>query len=166
MMELLTMVLGVTVPVMISNWLVNKQTQKIVERLHAETQRVITEIVENTNRQTHRVIAEIVENTNRQTQRVITEVIESTNRQTQCLLQKMSCMLEKMHGLQEEMVKISRDIKCLLRKIDFGLKANALMHGWQRLDGIEPEDAEKLPEPKIYDPELKVCYFKSPASAD
>jgi hypothetical protein len=49
--------------------------------------------------------------------------------------------------------------KCLV-KLDFGFRANALMHGWHREDGVTPERARQLPEPKVYDGELGVCYFK------
>jgi len=48
-----------------------------------------------------------------------------------------------------------------LRKLDFGFKANALMHGWRRVDGILPEEVAKLPEPRIYDEHLRICYYKA-----
>jgi hypothetical protein len=64
------------------------------------------------------------------------------------------CLLEKTHRLQEETL-------CILKKLDFGFKANALMHGWRRADGISPEEAAKLPEPKVYDATLMVCYYKA-----
>jgi hypothetical protein len=72
---------------------------------------------------------------------------------THALQQDMKCLLEKTHKLQEETL-------CILKKLDFGFKANALMHGWKRADGISPEEAAKLREPKIYDPQLRVCYYK------
>jgi len=62
-------------------------------------------------------------------------------------------LLRSIHELQKVM------ITCL-RKIDLGMRANARMHGWVRLDDVSPEEAAKLPEPKEYDPELRVCYFR------
>jgi len=56
--------------------------------------------------------------------------------------------------------KSKADTNCLLRKIDAGMQANARMHGWKRLDGIPPEEARKLPGPKVYDPRLRICYYK------
>ncbi len=47
-----------------------------------------------------------------------------------------------------------------LRKIDMGMRANAMMHGWARVDGISPEEARRLPEPKVYDEKLQICYYK------
>ena len=66
----------------------------------------------------------------------------------------MKCLLEKTHRLRGETL-------CILKKLDFGFKANALMHGWRRADGISPEQAAKLPEPKVYDATLMVCYYKA-----
>jgi len=68
----------------------------------------------------------------------------------------MVCTLRKVRDVQE-------DTTCLLRKLDFGLKANALMHGWMRVDGISPEEVERLPEPKLYDERLGVCYYGIPS---
>jgi hypothetical protein len=91
---------------------------------------------------------------NWQTQRVIRATVEITNSQTLRLLREIKqiqedtrCLLEKMH-------------RCLL-KLDFGFKANALMHGWRREDGVSPERARELPEPKVYDPKLRICYYKA-----
>jgi hypothetical protein len=36
-----------------------------------------------------------------------------------------------------------------------------VMHGWRREDDVSPERAKHLPEPKIYNRELRVCYYKS-----
>ena len=101
----------------------------------------------------------------RQTQRII----ENSNSQTLKLLHEIrkaqedtACLLKKVRNTQERMVKVQEDITCLLRKLDFGFKANALMHGWRRLDGITPAEARKLPEPKLYDESLGICYFKAP----
>jgi hypothetical protein len=121
---------AITLPILVSVWLGNRQTQKIIR---------------NTNEQTQRVIREIVENTNSQTLKVLNEIKQ--------LQQDMKCLLEKTHALQ-------KDTLCVLRKLDFGFKANALMHGWRRADGIPPEQAAKLPEPKIYDARLRVCYYR------
>ncbi|MEM2618219.1 MAG: hypothetical protein QXR87_00005 [Candidatus Hadarchaeales archaeon] len=62
-------------------------------------------------------------------------------------------ILEDIHALQKEMA-------LCLRKIDIGMRANALMHGWARVDGISPEEARRLPEPKVYDEKLQICYYK------
>jgi len=145
-MEVLTGFLTITLPILVSHWLGNRQTQKIIRNTNEQTQRVIREIVENTNAQTQRVIREIVENTNSQTLKVLNEIKQ--------LQQDTKCLLEKTHALQ-------KDTLCILRKLDFGFKANALMHGWRRADGISPEEAAKLPEPKIYDASLRVCYYKA-----
>jgi hypothetical protein len=130
-MEVLTSFLTITLPILVSHWLGNRQTQKIIRNTNEQTQRVIREIVENTNSQTLKVLSEIKQ-----------------------LQQDMKCLLEKTHALQ-------KDTLCILRKLDFGFKANALMHGWRRVDGISPEEAAKLPEPKIYDASLRVCYYKA-----
>jgi hypothetical protein len=130
-MEVLTSFLTITLPILVSHWLGNRQTQKIIRNTNEQTQRVIREIVENTNSQTLKVLSEIKQ-----------------------LQQDMKCLLEKTHALQ-------KDALCILRKLDFGFKANALMHGWRRVDGISPEEAAKLPEPKIYDASLRVCYYKA-----
>jgi len=76
-----------------------------------------------------------------------------TARSTQKLLRSIHELQKSTHELQKVM------ITCL-RKIDLGMRANARMHGWVRLDDVSPEEAAKLPEPKEYDPELRVCYFK------
>jgi len=131
-MEVLTGFLTITLPILVSVWLGNRQTQRIIQ-----------EIVENTNAQTQRVIREIIENTTAQTQRII----ENTNAQVLKLL--------------NEIKQLQKDMLLCLRKLDFGFKANALMHGWRRVDGISPEEAAKLPEPKIYDENLRVCYYRA-----
>jgi vacuolar-type H+-ATPase subunit H len=163
---------AITLPILVSVWLGNRQTQKIIRNTNEQTQRVIQEIVQNTSKQTQRVIQEIVQNTNAQTQRVIREIVENTSAQTHQVIQNtnaqilkvlneikqlqqdMKCLLEKTHALQ-------KDTLCVLRKLDFGFKANALMHGWRRADGVSPEEAAKLPEPKIYDASLRVCYYRA-----
>jgi hypothetical protein len=137
-MEVLTGFLTITLPILVSHWLGNRQTQKIIR---------------NTNEQTQRVIREIVENTNSQTLKVLNE-IKQTQVEIKQLQQDMKCLLEKTHALQ-------KDTLCILRKLDFGFKANALMHGWRRADGISPGEAAKLPEPKIYDAQLRVCYYRA-----
>jgi hypothetical protein len=152
-MEVLTGFLTITLPILVSHWLGNRQTQKIIRNTNEQTQRVIREIVENTSAQTQRVIREIVENTNSQTLKVLNE-IKQTQVEIKQLQQDMKCLLEKTHALQ-------KDTLCILRKLDFGFKANALMHGWRRADGISPEEAAKLPEPKIYDASLRVCYYRA-----
>jgi uncharacterized membrane protein len=139
---------AITLPILVSVWLGNRQTQKIIRNTNEHTQRVI----ENTNSQTLKVLNEI-----KQTQ----VEIKQLQQDMKCLLEKThalqkdtKCLLEKTHRLQEEAL-------CILRKLDFGFKANALMHGWRRADGISPEEAAKLPEPKIYDATLRVCYYKA-----
>ena len=116
-MEVLTGFLTITLPILVSVWLGNRQTQRIIQ-----------EIVENTNAQTQRII----ENTNAQVLKVLNEIKQ-----------------------------LQKDMLLCLRKLDFGFKANALMHGWRRVDGISPEEAAKLPEPKIYDEDLRVCYYRA-----
>jgi hypothetical protein len=157
---------AITLPILVSVWLSGRQTQKIVREMNLQTQKVI----ENTNFQTQRVICEVVQNSATQTR----QIIENTNSQTLKLLNEikqlqrdMKCLLEKTHSLQRDMkcllektYKLQEETLCILKKLDFGFKANALMHGWRRADGISPEEAARLPEPKIYDPLLKVCYYK------
>ena len=138
-MEVITGFLTITLPILVSVWLGNRQTQRIIQNTNIQTQRVIREIIENTAAQTQRII----ENANAQTQRII----ENTNAQVMKLL--------------NEIKQLQKDMLLCLRKLDFGFKANALMHGWRRVDGISPEEAAKLPEPKIYDEQLKICYYKA-----
>jgi biopolymer transport protein ExbB/TolQ len=100
---------------------------------------------------------------NYQTQRII----EATNRQTQSVLKKLERCLLKMSRTQEEIKELQRETnrlqremhRCLL-KLDFGFKANAAMHGWRRVDEVSPEEVARLPEPKVYDAELRICYYK------
>jgi hypothetical protein len=80
-----------------------------------------------------------------------------TNRQTQCILRKLERLQRRMY---EDHCCMLEKIHCLLRKVDLGLRANALMHGWERADDVSPEEAARLPEPKVYDAELGVCYYK------
>jgi hypothetical protein len=95
--------------------------------------------------------------TSRSTQKLITEVVTrlvgEMDRNTQCMLQKILRLQEETYELQKSMI-------LCLRKIDLGMRANARMHGWVRLDNVSPEEAAKLPEPKEYDPQLRVCYYK------
>jgi hypothetical protein len=65
--------------------------------------------------------------------------------------------LAKLEQLQRRMYENHR---CLLRKLDVGLKANAAMHGWARVDDVSAEEIAKLPEPKVYDAEPRICYYK------
>ena len=69
-------------------------------------------------------------------------------------------VLERMSAVQENMCRIQEDMSKCLRKIDKGLMANALMHGWVRKDELTPEQIAELPEPKVYDLELGFCYYK------
>jgi len=157
---------AITLPILVSIWLGNRQTQKIVKEMNLQTQ----EVIENTNSQTRYVICETVQNSVTQTR----QIIENTNSQTLRLLSEikqlqldMKCLLEKTHALQQDMKcllekthRLQEETPCILKKLDFGFKANALMHGWRRADGISPKGAAKLPEPKVYDPQLRVCYYK------
>lgn len=97
---------------------------------------------------------------NRQTQRII----QSSNRQTRRLLREIK---ETQEGIRKCLVKLERlqrrmyrDHTCLLRKLNVGMHANALMHGWSCAEGLTPEQIRKLPEPKVYDLELGICYYK------
>jgi hypothetical protein len=83
--------------------------------------------------------------TSRRTQRILGEI-----REAQVGIQHCLAKLEQLH----------RDTHCLLRKLDVGLKANAAMHGWARVDDVSAEEIAKLPEPKVYDAELRICYYK------
>jgi len=159
-MEVLTGFMTITLPILVSHWLGNRQTQKIIRNASAQTQQIVREltvqthrIIENTNAQTQRVIREVVENTNAQTLKVLEE-IKRLQLDMKCLLEKTHRLLQETHGLQESML-------VCLHKLDFGFKANALMHGWRRADGVSPEEAAKLPEPKIYDAQLRVCYYRA-----
>jgi len=110
-----------------------------------------------TNYQTQRIIQTTIETSNRQTQRII----QNSNHQTQCVLQKLERCLVKISRTQEEIKDLQRETHRCLLKLDFGFKANAAMHGWDRLDNISPEEVRKLPEPKVYDPKLRICYYKA-----
>jgi hypothetical protein len=140
-MEVLTGFLTITLPILVSHWLGNRQTQKIIRNTNEQTQRII----ENTNTQILKVLNEI-----KQLQLDMKCLLEKTH----ALQKDTKCLLEKTHALQ-------KDTLFILRKLDFGFKANALMHGWRRADGISPEEAAKLPEPKIYDTQLRICYYKA-----
>ncbi|MEM2480683.1 MAG: hypothetical protein QXR87_02790 [Candidatus Hadarchaeales archaeon] len=126
-----------------------------------------------TTRSTRRIIL----HTSAETQRVIREVISHTSAETQKVLKRILRLQENIHQLQESMYQLLQgthqllqgthqlqlDMATCLRKIDLGMRANALMHGWQRVDGISPEEAERLPEPKLYDGKLRVCYYRPPS---
>ncbi|MEM3401734.1 MAG: hypothetical protein QXH08_00700, partial [Candidatus Hadarchaeales archaeon] len=94
---------------------------------------------------------------NRQTQRII----ETTTAQTHQILSEIKKVQEDISCTLKKVRRIQQDTTCLLKKVDLGLRANAVMHGWKRVDGLTPEEARKLPEPKVYDEELKICYHKS-----
>ncbi len=130
-MAALTAVLTITLPIIVTVVLSNYQTQRIIQAT-----------IETSNRQTRRII-------------------RNSNRQTQRILRKLERCLVKISRTQEEIKRIQADTNCLLRKLDFGLRANALMHGWRRTDGITPERAKRLPEPKIYDEALRICYYRA-----
>jgi len=91
--------------------------------------------------------------TNHQTQQLLRE-IKKVQTDTNCLLRKMYRCLVKIDKTQQGIQK------CLL-KLDFGFHANAAMHGWSRADNVSPKKARKISEPKVYDPKLRVCYFKT-----
>ena len=129
-MEALTAVLTITLPIIVTVVLSNYQTQRIIRAT-----------IETSNRQTR-------------------QIIETYSRQTQRILRKLERCLVKISRTQEEIKRIQADTNCLLRKVDLGLRANARMHGWRRADGITPGRARRLPEPKVYDPELRVCYYQ------
>ncbi len=76
-----------------------------------------------------------------------------TNKSTQKILTAHEKLLERI-------VKVQEDTHRCLIKIDKGLMANALMHGWKREDNILPERIAELPEPKVFDEALKFCYYK------
>ena len=63
-------------------------------------------------------------------------------------------------GFLENMSRVQEDMSKCLRKIDKGLMASAMMHGWVRKDELTPEQIAELPEPKVYDLELGFCYYK------
>jgi hypothetical protein len=96
----------------------------------------------------------------RQTQRII----QATSTQTYRILEKLERCLIKMSKTQEDIKelqqKMYKDHRYLLREIYIGLKANARMHGWERKDGLTPTQIRRLPEPKLCDEELGVCYYK------
>ncbi|MEM2282203.1 MAG: hypothetical protein QXH26_01460 [Candidatus Hadarchaeales archaeon] len=83
-----------------------------------------------------------------------------TTRSTQSILRSNQEILEEIRILARQNQKILSDMALCLRKIDIGMRANALMHGWARVDGISPEEARRLPEPKVYDEKLQICYYK------
>jgi hypothetical protein len=102
--------------------------------------------------------------TSRSTQKIITEVVTRVvgemDRNTQCMLQKILRLQEDTHRILVATHELQKAMVTCLRKIDLGMRANAKMHGWVRLDNVSPEEAAKLPEPKEYDPELRVCYYR------
>jgi hypothetical protein len=90
-----------------------------------------------------------------------------TAQSTQKLLKSIHKLQQSTFELQKssqrmlgEILRLQKSMTLCLRKIDLGMRANAKMHGWVRLNNIPPEEAAKLPEPKIYDASLRVCYFK------
>ncbi len=133
-METLTAVLTITMPIIVTVVLGNYQTQRIIRAT-----------IETSNRQTQR----IVRNSNKQTQQLLREIKETQEGIRRCLV--------KLERLQRRMY---RDHTCLLRKLNVGMHANALMHGWSCAEGLTPEQIRKLPEPKVYDLELGICYYK------
>ncbi len=88
------------------------------------------------------------------TQQVIRKIVEESTHSTHKLLREILKLQKSAHSLQ-------KDMALCLRKIDVGMRANAMMHGWLRVDEISPEEAEKLPEPKVYGEKLRICYCKS-----
>jgi len=97
--------------------------------------------------------------TTRSTRRIILH----TSAETQKVLERIYQLQESMYQLLRSTHQLQLDMATCLRKIDLGMRANALMHGWQRVDGISPEEAERLPEPKLYDGKLGVCYYRPPS---
>jgi hypothetical protein len=83
------------------------------------------------------------------------------NRQTQRILREIESVQQNMQKCLLKMARVQKDIQRCLLKLDFGFKANAAMHGWARVDGVAPAQARKLPEPKVYDPELRICYYRA-----
>ena len=98
--------------------------------------------------------------TAKSTQKIITAIIAEMNVNTQRTLKQILKLQKHILSLQKETHELQKSMVLCLRKIDLGMRANARMHGWVRLDGISPEEVAKLLEPKEYDPELRVCYFK------
>ena len=109
-----------------------------------------------TARSTQRVITRIVTEMAKSTQKIITEMDANTQRTLRHILRLQKHLLK----LQKETHELQKSMILCLRKIDLGMRANARMHGWVRLDNVSPEEAARLPEPKEYDLELRVCYFK------
>ena len=141
-METLTAVLTITMPIIVTVVLGNYQTHRIIRATIETSNRQTQRIVRNSNKQTQQLLREIKE-----TQENIKETQEGIRR---CLV--------KLERLQRRMY---RDHTCLLRKLNVGMHANALMHGWSCAEGLTPEQIRKLPEPKVYDLELGICYYKS-----
>lgn len=137
-METLTALLTVTLPIIgtlvPTIVLTNRQTQCLIRKLNLQTQRII----ENSNRQTLKLLREI---------REIQESIKETQKDIRRCLVKLE--------------RLQRDTYCLLRKLHVGMRANALMHGWACAEGLTPEQIRRLPEPKVYDLELGVCYYRA-----
>ncbi|MEM2480666.1 MAG: hypothetical protein QXG14_01350 [Candidatus Hadarchaeales archaeon] len=100
-------------------------------------------------------------------QLITTRSTQNILRSNQRILDSNQRILEEIRGLArqnqkilEEIYDLQKEMALCLRKIDVGMRANALMHGWQRVDGISPEEARRLPEPKVYDEKLQICYYK------
>ncbi|MEM3723163.1 MAG: hypothetical protein QW179_01760 [Candidatus Hadarchaeales archaeon] len=130
LMDILQAFGAITLPIIVTVILSNRQTQKIIE---------------TTTAQTHQILSEI----------------KKVQEDTTCMLRKIQEVQEDISCTLKKVRRIQEDTTCLLRKVDLGLRANAVMHGWKRVDGLTPEEARKLPEPKVYDEELKICYYKS-----
>jgi hypothetical protein len=133
-MEVLTALLTITLPIIATVVLTNCQTQRIIQNSNSQTQRIIR----TSNRQTQRILKKL--------ERCLVE-ISHTQRDIQKVQRDTNRLLKKMH-------------RCLL-KLDFGFEASAAMHGWRREDNVAPERAAELPEPKVYNHELRICYYRA-----
>jgi len=125
-------VLTIPLPVIVTVVLSNYQTQRITRAA-----------TETSNRQTQRIIR----NSNRQAR----QIIETYNQQTLKLLREIERIQEDTRCLREQMHR------CLL-KLDF--EVNAWMHGWRRVGNVSTERVRELPEPQVYSPKLRICYYK------
>jgi hypothetical protein len=99
---------------------------------------------------TRRIIQESAANTQK--------IIEQSAANTQKIIEQSAANTQK---IMEKIAHAIYDIDHTLKKVDFGLTANAAMHGWARKNGVESEEeASKLGKPYLYNKELKICFFR------
>jgi hypothetical protein len=139
-MEVATALLTITLPIIATIALTSRQTQRILGEIR-DTQVGIKDTQVG------------IRDTQIGIKDTQMEIKEAQVGIQQCLV--------KLEQLQRDTHRLLEKTHCLLRKLDVGLRANAAMHGWARIDEVSLEEIAKLPEPRVYDVELRICYYKS-----